>query len=59
MFPLKDNIPTEGFPLVTVALIAANVLMYFFFQHGTISLGTRAARTTSRTCSSTATSRTS
>jgi membrane associated rhomboid family serine protease len=39
VFPLKDNIPTEGFPVVTVGLIVANVLMYFFFQHGTISLG--------------------
>ena len=39
MFPLRDNIPTENFPFVTVALIVANVLMYFFFQHGTISLG--------------------
>ena len=32
MFPLKDNIPTERFPLVTYALIAANVIVYFFFQ---------------------------
>jgi membrane associated rhomboid family serine protease len=39
VFPLRDNIPTENFPLVTVALIVANVLMYFFFQHGTITLG--------------------
>jgi membrane associated rhomboid family serine protease len=39
VFPLKDNIPTERFPVVTVALIALNVLAYFFFQHGTISLG--------------------
>ena len=39
MFPLRDNIPTEHFPVVTVALIVANVLMYFFFQHGGISLG--------------------
>ena len=39
MFPLRDNIPTERFAFVTVALIVANVLMYFFFQHGTISLG--------------------
>jgi membrane associated rhomboid family serine protease len=39
VFPLKDNIPTDRFPVVTVALIAANVLMYFLFQHGTISLG--------------------
>jgi membrane associated rhomboid family serine protease len=39
VFPLRDNIPTERFPYVTIALIAANVLAYFFFQHGTISLG--------------------
>ena len=39
MFPLKDNIPTEHFPVVTVTLIVLNVLAYFFFQHGTISLG--------------------
>jgi hypothetical protein len=39
VFPLKDNIPTERFPVVTVALIVANVLMYFLFQKGGISLG--------------------
>jgi membrane associated rhomboid family serine protease len=39
VFPLRDNIPTDRFPIVTVALIVANVLMYFLFQHGTISLG--------------------
>ena len=39
MFPLKDNIPTENLAIVTIALIALNVLAYFFFQHGTISLG--------------------
>jgi rhomboid family protein len=39
VFPLRDNIPTEHFPLVTVALIVANVLMYFLFQHGGLSLG--------------------
>jgi membrane associated rhomboid family serine protease len=39
VFPLRDNIPTDRFAFVTVALIVANVLMYFFFQHGTISLG--------------------
>ena len=32
MFPLKDNIPTDRFPAVTVALIVINVLMYFGFQ---------------------------
>jgi len=28
MFPLKDNIPNERFPLVTVVLIALNVIAY-------------------------------
>jgi membrane associated rhomboid family serine protease len=39
VFPLKDNIPTERFPAVTVGLIVANVLMYFLFQRGGLSLG--------------------
>jgi membrane associated rhomboid family serine protease len=39
LFPLKDNIPTDRFPVVTVALIVANVLMYFLFQKGGLSLG--------------------
>ncbi len=35
MFPLKDNIPTERFPLVTVVLIALNVLAYLLaIRHG-------------------------
>jgi len=34
VFPLKDNIPTDRFPLFTVGLIVANVLMYFLFQRG-------------------------
>jgi membrane associated rhomboid family serine protease len=34
VFPLRDNIPTDHFPFVTVALIAANVLVYFFLQSG-------------------------
>ena len=38
MFPLKDNIPTDRFPVVTVVLIVLNVLAYFFFQHGTVTL---------------------
>ena len=29
MFPLKDNIPTDRFPVVTVALILANVVAFF------------------------------
>ena len=39
MFPLKDNIPTDRFPVVTVALIALNVIAYFFWQKGGLSLG--------------------
>jgi membrane associated rhomboid family serine protease len=39
VFPLKDNIPTLRFPLVTVALIALNVIAYFFWQKGGITLG--------------------
>ena len=39
MFPLKDNIPTDRFPVVTVALIVANVLVYFLFQRGGLSIG--------------------
>jgi membrane associated rhomboid family serine protease len=34
VFPLKDNIPTDRFPIVTVALIVANVVIYFFLQDG-------------------------
>jgi membrane associated rhomboid family serine protease len=39
VFPLRDNIPTDRFPIVTVALIVANVLVYFLFQKGGLSLG--------------------
>jgi membrane associated rhomboid family serine protease len=34
VIPLKDNVPTRHFPVVTAALIAANVLFYFLYQHG-------------------------
>jgi membrane associated rhomboid family serine protease len=34
LFPLKDNIPTDRFPIVTVAVIVANVVIYFFLQEG-------------------------
>jgi membrane associated rhomboid family serine protease len=39
MIPLRDNIPTSRTPVVTYALIAANVLVYFFWQQGGLSLG--------------------
>ena len=32
MFPLKDNIPTRRFPVLTVAIIVANIVMYLWFQ---------------------------
>ncbi len=35
MFPLKDNIPNERFPVVTVVLIAINVVAYLLaIRHG-------------------------
>jgi membrane associated rhomboid family serine protease len=39
VFPLKDNIPTDRTPIVTIAIIVANVLVYFFWQRGGLSLG--------------------
>jgi membrane associated rhomboid family serine protease len=35
VLPLKDNVPTRHFPIVTVGLIVANVVSYFVFQEGT------------------------
>ena len=32
MIPLKDNVPTRSFPLVTVVLIAVNVAVWIFYQ---------------------------
>src|SRR6202047_2357527 len=35
MFPLKDNIPNERFPFVTVALVLINVVAYLLsIRHG-------------------------
>jgi membrane associated rhomboid family serine protease len=39
MIPLKDNIPTERTPYVTIALIAINVFVYFVLQKGGILSG--------------------
>jgi membrane associated rhomboid family serine protease len=33
LLPLKDNIPTRNFPLITVVLIVINIVMFFGFQH--------------------------
>ena len=32
MFPLKDNVPTRSFPIVTVTLIAINFAVWIFYQ---------------------------
>ncbi len=32
MFPLKDNVPTRSFPLVTVALIVVNFAVWILYQ---------------------------
>ena len=32
MFPLRDNLPTDRTPVVTIALIVINVVVYLFFQ---------------------------
>jgi membrane associated rhomboid family serine protease len=39
VIPLKDDIPTRRFPVVTVALIAINVIVYFLFEQGFLGLG--------------------
>jgi len=53
VFPLKDDIPTHRRPLVTVALIAANVAVYFWqhaafpsFQASIFALGVTPAEVT-------------
>ena len=39
MFPLKDNIPTDRTAIVTIALIAINIVVYFVLQKGGILSG--------------------
>src|SRR4051794_25721535 len=39
MIPLRDNIPTSRPPVVTYAFIAANILVYFLWQKGGLTLG--------------------
>jgi membrane associated rhomboid family serine protease len=38
LIPIRDNVPTRSFPVVTVALIAANVAVYVLYQHGGIDV---------------------
>jgi membrane associated rhomboid family serine protease len=37
VIPLRDNAPTRHFPVLTVGLIVANVLVYFFYQEAGLS----------------------
>jgi membrane associated rhomboid family serine protease len=39
VIPLKDDIPTRRFPIVTVIFIAINVIVYFVFERGLWDLG--------------------
>jgi len=39
VLPIKDDVPNERFPLVTIALIVANVLVYFLVERGGILSG--------------------
>ena len=39
MIPLKDDIPTRRFPVLTVAIIAICCAVYFIFEHGLWDLG--------------------
>ncbi len=39
MLPIKDDIPTRRTPILTLALIAINVIVYFVFEQGLWSLG--------------------
>jgi membrane associated rhomboid family serine protease len=39
LIPIKDDIPTRRTPIVTLALIAINVIVYFLFEQGLWDLG--------------------
>jgi len=39
LIPLKDDIPTRRTPVITIALIAINVIVYFAFEQGLLGLG--------------------
>jgi membrane associated rhomboid family serine protease len=39
VFPLKDDIPTRRFPILTVTIIVACAVVYFVFEQGLWSLG--------------------
>jgi membrane associated rhomboid family serine protease len=37
LIPLRDNLPTDHFPIVTVAIIAINVVVFLFLQGASLS----------------------
>jgi membrane associated rhomboid family serine protease len=39
LLPIKDDIPTRRTPILTIALIAINVIVYFVFEQGLWGLG--------------------
>jgi membrane associated rhomboid family serine protease len=39
VLPLRDNIPTSRAPVWTIGIIVANVVVYFFWQRGGLTLG--------------------
>jgi membrane associated rhomboid family serine protease len=39
VLPIKDDIPTRRTPIITIALIAINVIVYFAFEQGLLGLG--------------------
>jgi membrane associated rhomboid family serine protease len=39
LFPLKDDIPTRRFPVLTIGIIVICTVVYFVFEHGLWSLG--------------------
>jgi rhomboid family protein len=41
VIPLKDDIPTRAFPVLTVLIIVLNVVVYFGFERGGLNLGAR------------------
>jgi rhomboid family protein len=41
VIPLKDDIPTRRFPILTVLIIVACTIVYFGFEHGGLGLGSK------------------
>jgi membrane associated rhomboid family serine protease len=39
VFPIKDNVPTRTFPVVTVALIAVNVVVWIWEVTSSVTRG--------------------